>query len=91
MPWKAQDLASQPRSSTDPDPIGNVTLTKDPRLAHERAGSTFLDDLHHSLGRIGLFRSFCMSGKTMYPLGPGREKEPEGSLSYHREKYGAAS
>jgi hypothetical protein len=58
-------------TSTDPDPLGSITLrTKDPRLAHERAGSTFMNELHLSLVRIGLRRSFFMSGNATWPMGP---------------------
>ena len=68
-------------TSSGPDPLGTVTVTKDPNCGHERAGRQFTNELLRALDHLGQFRDFRDSGSTRFSF-RDRDKEPDASLHY---------
>ena len=72
-------------SCLDPDPVGKVCLTKDPRPEHEDASRMFMWDLQDQLTALGLRPFFSSTGASQHSLGSDNRKEPDESLNYKRK------
>ena len=72
-------------TSSQPDPIGSICLTKEPSLPHEMAHGAVVAALWTQLVLAGLDGHFMLCGLRAFPFGPGRRKEADASPAFKRE------
>lgn len=83
--WDEHGFSFVTEDGSQPDPIGSISLTKDPSLPHEMAHSAVLAVLWEQLILVWLKQYFVLCGSTTQPFGQGQRKEADASLAFKCE------